>query len=89
MSDTNLFNNLVDLAYEAISSEVDRHSAAFKDARSRPKLTSRQKAEEFVDFQSLSQEGQRSVLTRILAEGGDPDRWLESRRKSYGKTFQS
>jgi hypothetical protein len=88
MSDINLFNNLIDLAYEAIAAEVERHEGVFKDAVARPKLTQRQKAEEFVDFQTLSPPSQRAILTRILAEGGDPDQWLDSRRKAYGNIFQ-
>jgi len=79
--DTNPFNLMIDVAGEAFDALVQQYRELLEDARDGPRLTRRQKIQEYQQFMALAPEVQNRVIGELQAGGVDPEKWLADRQK--------
>jgi len=81
MSDDAIFNTMIDAAKTALDARIEQFETLFKDARGGPRLTKTQKIMEFKEFLALPSNVQNVIMGKMLARGGDPEKWFEDRQK--------
>lgn len=79
--DANPYNMMIDIAGEAFDEMVERYGEMLEDARGSPRLTRRQKLQEYQDFLALPAELQNVVIGELTAGGVDPEKWITDRQR--------
>lgn len=79
--DANPFNFMIDAAREALAEMVERYTEMLEDARGGPRLTKRQKLQEYQEFLALPVEAQNRVIGELTTGGVNPEKWISDRQR--------
>jgi hypothetical protein len=77
----NSYNMMIDIAGEAFDEMVKRYTEMLEDARGGPRLTRRQKLQEYQEFLALPSELQNVVIGELEAGGVDSEKWIIERQR--------